>query len=97
MSDTILLDPDLFMALGFSAEAHGGMGRGWWYDEHTLPLCVAGHAQELGTALPEYVPDGYASSWLGRNDLRLRDSGIRDKARVPFERWCEIVGVDVAV
>lgn len=43
---TITLDPVLFMALGFSAEAHGGVGSIVAFDA-IGPCCIIGHATWL--------------------------------------------------
>jgi len=110
MKDTILLDPDLFMALGLSAEANGGMGANLAFDKD-VPRCVRGHCAWLDgvDAIFGPIPTGDAeralwaaypvqhspgARWANRNDDCFSEAGEFD--RVPFARWCEIVGVDVA-
>jgi hypothetical protein len=88
---TIKLKPDLFMALGLSAEAACGVGRGRLNDGDK-PLCIVGHALDLGVMLPK---NGHRR-WGLINDRRLERIGLDEDKRVPFARWCEVVGVDVA-
>lgn len=112
MTDTIYLDPDLFMALGLSAEAFGGIGTisAFWDDS---PCCIVGHAAWLDgedriygweeatpteRALWNAFPwrDYPRSRLTEHNDGQILKVTHDTKARVPFARWCEIVGVDVA-
>jgi hypothetical protein len=104
MTDTIYLEPDLFMALGLSAEAFGGIGVGSNLNRIARPSCIEDHAWSVTSAIPEAGECAYSllvaaapNVWWGvRNDTRLRVAGIKSRTeRVPFQRWCEIVGVDV--
>lgn len=91
----IRLNPDLFMALGLSAEAFGGIGQGWWTKTDPVnrdaPFCVVGHEEFLGMELPRST----VYSWTARNDGALHRAGYGDATRVPFKRWCKVVGVDI--
>jgi len=105
VSDTIYLDPDLFMALGLSADANGGIARGVWFLGNA-PGCPIGHSHWLDGVVceagmqrhrgPVRQAMGHGWTWLYRNDRRLRRRGVQIGERVPFEKWCRIVGVDVA-
>ena len=104
MSDTIHLDPDLFMALGLSAEANGGIGRAMFGTGRT-PVCLRGHVNWIDSGQPEQMAHGPATDALeralpcgvvARNDGSLADAGVRVYDKVPFTEWCRIVCVDVA-
>lgn len=81
MSDeTIMLDPDLFMALGLSAAAHGGVGSCVAFVGKT-PCCIVGHATWLDGQDEIHEPDAAtaterelwdASPWSWRDDPRVR-------------------------
>ncbi len=102
--ETVLLNPVLFDALHLSALAHGGIGRDRTHFDGK-PWCVTGHAWYVTRDIPEMGECAYSLlmesvpqiHWPSRNDKCLRAAGLDDYQRVPFERWCEIVGVDVAL
>lgn len=103
MSDTIKLRPELFDALHLSALANGGIGCGPYFRPDSTPCCAYGHALWLDTK-PDVCLDTRLTYELysvglyavSRNDVRLSRAGVPDGETVPFERWCAIVGVDVA-
>lgn len=98
------LPPEVFDALHLSALAFGGMGCGDWEDCNGAPLCARGHAMKLDTderaagrtelVFPKVHGAGIS---IVVNDGALEDAGVRRYSeRIPFERWCELVGVDVS-
>lgn len=89
-NDTIYLDPDLFMALGLSAEAHGGIGWGGFNDGDHAPLCAVGHILDLG---PRAISVPRPALAL-RSDESLGPH-VPIGGRIPFAEWCQVVGVDV--
>lgn len=111
MEGTIRLNADLFMALGLSAEAHGGVGGVTWTDANGQPMCAEGLACWLDGGKPdsdgsiqaavEASPTVQEIRSVGltafRNDcfLPTLKQGRAILDRIPFGRWCELVGVDV--
>ena len=89
------LPPEVFDALHLSALAHGGIGRSDYIDNQDAPVCYIGHLASLGVVEDHMViePFGFGET---ENDSSLRVAGVGRGERTPFERWCELVGVDVA-
>jgi hypothetical protein len=89
------LPPEVFDALHLSALANGGIGHGVWYDNFTgAPVCpigLLGWADGIETPREWVANEAYGLN-VTAVDMAMVDAGDR----VSFERFCELVGVDVA-
>jgi hypothetical protein len=103
MSRTILLDPVLFDALHLAALANGGVGNSAAADNRGRPVCGVGLSEWVeGRTLKRNAC--YAeNNELHKTDFSaadadnlLRATGIGKDERTPFDRWCDLVNVDVA-
>lgn len=98
------LPRELFDALHLSSLAHGGIGAGLAFVGYA-PCCVRGHAQWLdgverhlqavGPSTPTVELLESFGIGIHANDSSFGSAGHSWHTRIPFERWCELVGVDV--
>jgi len=97
-TDVVLLDAETFTFLALSSEVYGGIGRGSFSDGRGDPHCVIGHAKAETVGYAEIAARlRDAGLTVSRNDTRLMHrGGIYGEQKVNFERYCEIVKVDIA-
>ena len=98
-TDVVLLDAETFTFLALSSEVYGGIGRGSFSDSLGDPHCVIGHANHAETKQHGELATRLRAAGLdmSRNDTRVMNCGrINGEQKVNFERYCEIVKVDIA-
>ena len=91
------LPPVVFDALHLSALANGGIGCGEWYADcdYERPVCALGHAFYVEGPNCQEVSDGLFRAGI---TAHINDNALIDAetiGRIPFERWLDVVGVDI--
>lgn len=88
----ILLDPVDFDALHLSALEVGGIGQGFTKD-FDGPVCKMGHAVVLDNGMNQRLCNAGLTAMA--NDETLEAAGIPAGQRIPFERYVELLNIDV--
>lgn len=103
-----VLPPHLYDRIKASAGEHGGIGLDDFFRSE-IPVCVHGHAWGTAGRMRDYLREGLRLDprcvvghvepelapyiqWF-ENDRALLDAGVHPRARVSFEKWCEILNV----
>lgn len=94
----IILPFHLYQRIKASAGEHGGIGAAECFTRDGMPLCAHGHAWgtkarfDDSDLVEEPTLEPYLAA-IENDDAVDPAANYTDEARIPFEKWCELLNV----